>query len=163
MKNAITATELRNHLTYEPETGLFFRKRTQRRWKAGTILTGTHDTYGHIRLQIADRIYAAHRLAFLYMTGDWPPHDIDHINGIRDDNRWANLRPASRAENLRNMKAKPNKTGLKGVYFNAGKYAASIRLNYKKYYLGRYDSPEEAHAAYVAAAQRLHGKFANPG
>jgi len=160
MQNTLTADELRDFVTYDPETGLFTRKHSRRRWKAGTILTGTHDRHGHIRIQIGPRVHAAHRLAFLYMTGGWPPQDIDHINGVRDDNRWANLRPASRADNLRNMKPKPNKTGLKGVTLNAGRYAAHIRFNYVSHYLGRYDTPEEAHAAYVEAAHRLHGEFA---
>jgi hypothetical protein len=97
------------------------------------------------------------------MTGAWPPNDVDHINGVRDDNRWTNLRLATRAENLRNMKAKTNKTGLKGVYLNAGRYTARIRHNYTSHYLGRFDTPEEAHAAYRKAADALHGEFANPG
>lgn len=91
---------------------------------------------------------------------------VDHINGDKLDNRKANLRVCQHGENLCNRGApKNNASGYKGVYFNKlrNKWAAGIGAQGKKYYLGLYATPEEAHAAYCEAAERLHGEFANGG
>jgi hypothetical protein len=94
-------------------------------------------------------------------TGRDPGQTVDHINGIKLDNRWKNLRDATRAENCRNANKAPNSHGLKGVRKgSANRYEAQICFNYKKIYLGCFDSAEKAHEAYKEAAIKLHGKFA---
>lgn len=89
-----------------------------------------------------------HRLVWLYFTGQVPDKDIDHINGVRLDNRIENLRVVSRKENLWNLR------NIKGYIQQAsGNYTARIRNNYKTILLGTYNTPEEAHAAYMKAKQ----------
>lgn len=104
--------------------------------------------------------HGAHRLAFLLMTGAMPAGDVDHINGNRADNRWCNLRDVSRAVNMQNLR-KPradNTTGFLGVSLSKGRYQAQIAANGKTHYLGLYDCPKLAHAAYVARKRLLHSE-----
>jgi hypothetical protein len=159
----ITAQRLREVLNYDPETGVLTRLvRTARRIRIGDV-AGNVDTRGYLRLEIDGRQYAAHRLAWLHMTGEWPPADIDHINGERTDNRWSNLRLATRAQNIRNSRRRStNTTGFKGVSWQSArkKWVAAITVNGIKRSLGRFDCPAEAHAAYVRAAEKYHGEFA---
>lgn len=104
----------------------------------------------------------ASNLAWLWMTNKWPSRLIDHINNDPSDDRWANLRQADYSQNGANSKARQGKTTPKGVTFDkrAGLYAARIKVNYRTINLGLFNAPEEAHAAYVAAARRYFGKFA---
>ena len=88
----LTAARLRKMLHYDPETGVFTRLWT------GNV-TGCPDAKGYLRIAADGRSYRAHRLAVLYMTGAWPSEQIDHINQVRTDNRWSNLRPATNGEN----------------------------------------------------------------
>jgi HNH endonuclease/AP2 domain len=88
---------------------------------------------------------------------------VDHINGVRHDNRPSNLRPATQSENLANTRLRSNNTsGLKGASFHkqAGRWRAAIRIDGRQRHLGLFDTPEEAHAAYVRAARELFGEFA---
>ena len=101
------------------------------------------------------------------MTGEWPANDVDHIDGSRKNgNRFANLRLATRQENLRNSRlSRRNQIGLKGVNkcTTTGRYRAEIYVNGKNLHLGRFDTPELAHAAYVDAARIHFGAFAHDG
>lgn len=150
-------------MRYEPETGEFIRlKRTNNRVKVGDVC-GFVDVDGYRRIRVG-KLVLAHRLAWAIMTGEWPSDEIDHVNGMRDDNRWVNLRQAARYQNAWNMKAgKPNSTGFRGVVRSShspGRFEAAITAHRQRYHLGTYDSPEAAHAAYCDAAHKLHGEFA---
>ncbi len=99
------------------------------------------------------------------MTGAWPDQ-IDHINGDRMDNRWANLRLATNSQNHANSKRYvTNRCGFKGVSWRSdkNKWSARIVRNYRAKNLGYFDSPEQAHEAYVRAAEVVHGEFARAG
>lgn len=154
----ITQERLKELLHYDPETGVFtWRIRTSNRVKVGDV-AGSAAAYGYLEIGIDGVTAKSHRLAFLYMTGEWPEHDVDHINGIRTDNRWANLRTATRSQNLQNLRAaKSNsKTGLLGVSPYNGTFRASIKHNGKQITLGRFSCPHAAHAAYLKAKAELH-------
>lgn len=155
--NKITAAQVREVLTYDPDTGLFrWRKVHAKSRVAVGAVAGARGRY--TRITISRKLYAAHRLAWLYVTGVWPKEEIDHRNGDKHDNRWLNLREATRQINAQNIRRTSNKNGFMGVHWTARnkKFRASIRLGDKSHFLGLFDRPEDAHAAYVAAKRRLH-------
>lgn len=159
----ITAERLRELLHYDPETGVFTRLSCRCHSELLGQPAGCLDSKGYIRIRVDGRKYRAHRLAWLYMTGFWPEDDVDHKDVDPSNNRWANLRKATKAQNTRNSRRPANNTsGYKGASWNiaAQKWVGTIGHNGEKIYLGCFDTPEAAHAAYCAAAQRLHGAFA---
>lgn len=162
----MTTIDLNEILAYDPATGIFTWRINSTRVKAGDK-AGTVDRRGYVRIRIGDRKYAAHRLAWLLATGESPGEmTIDHINGNKSDNRIANLRLATNAENQRNKGGHRTKADLpKGVFWNKGKgrFHASIRLDTKLKHLGYFDTAEEAEAAYAKAAKEMHGEFMNLG
>lgn len=160
----VSAERLRAVLRYEPDTGDFF-------WRSDVMCYGGGKPAGSIAgltskgrhyIGIDGRRYAAHRLAWLYMTGEWPT-EIDHKNQDATDNRWANLRLATRSQNNANVGLKSHNTsGLKGVSWDRDRqlWKAQISVQTKRRMLGRFPTKEEAHAAYVAAAVDAFGDFA---
>jgi hypothetical protein len=166
----ITQAELHELLNYDPETGVFtWRNDVMAGPQGGAIrkragdVAGGIDGYGYRLICTKQRRFRAHRLAWLYMTGEWPANDVDHINGDRIDNRWCNLRAATRAENLRNTKPhKDGSTGFKGVYWDKRqrRYYSQIMVSGKVFWLGSFKCPTAAHFAYSRAAKKLHGEFA---
>ena len=108
---------------------------------------------------------ASHRLAWLYMTGEWPKGDLDHANMNKADNRWCNLREATNAQNGANRGIPTNnKSGFRGVSWakRHRKWTAHIRAGRKQYTLGYYNAREEAALTYATYACGLFGEFANP-
>jgi len=157
------ADQLRGLLIYEPDTGVF-RNRVQRgnRGNIGEI-TGCPSGDGRKQIRINGKVYRTYRLAWLYMTGEWPKGEIDHKDRDPGNDRWENLRKATRVENMRNARILKNmSSGLKGVSFITarGKWRAEIRVGSKAHHLGYFLNREEAHAAYMQAADRLFGEFA---
>lgn len=159
----LTQQRLKELLYYDPETGIFTRLvgRSGPRARAGDV-AGCDNGKGYIRIYVDGKPYKAHRLAWFYMHGEWP-EEIDHRNGERADNRLSNLRPVTRQQNNLNQSIyRSNTSGLKGVSFYkaTGKWKAQIQVNGRKIGLGYYQTKEQAHQAYVAAARELHGEFA---
>lgn len=157
-KPNVTAERLRQELHYEPSTGQFTRVVACPGMRAGSP-AGNMRENGYVRICVDQRDYRAHRLAWLYMTGEWPEQDVDHINGNRSDNRWLNLRSATRAVNCQNRrKAHSNNksTGILGVSKDRGRFAANIFIDGKKLYLGRYRTADEAEAVYLQAKRKHH-------
>lgn len=154
MANAdITAARLREMLNYDLETGIFtWLKRATPRIKIGDVAGTRSKTEGYIHIQVDGSVYCAHRLAILYVTGEWPPHEVDHWNSVRDDNRWSNLRPATKRQNMQNKRraGSNNGTGLIGAYAAkaTGHFVAKIQIDGIGHYLGTYDTALEAHDAY---------------
>jgi len=164
----LTAEQLRAVLHYDAVTGDFTwkpRDALLKSWNtryAGKI-AGSPTKYGYIQIAVFGVLYHGHRLAWLWMTGFWPPAGIDHRDTDTGNNRWSNLRLASQSENRMNSQNRlDNTSGYKGVYLRkkTGKYVAEIVVAGRKHHLGSHDSLEAAHAAYYEAAHRLHGEFA---
>lgn len=117
----------------------------------------------YIQVGISSKKYQAHRVIWKMIHGTEPPQ-IDHVNNVGTENWLDNLREATNQQNGSNVrKHKDGKSPLKGVHKHKRKWVASIGHNYKVIYLGLFDTPEEAHAAYSNAAAELHGEFANFG
>lgn len=152
---------VRTRLSYDPETGAFtwIRARRDRVGKeAGAI-----DSAGHRQIRLHGRLYMAHRLAWLYMTGNFPEMAIDHANGVRSDNSWCNLREATPSQNGANCKLSVrNTSGAKGVFLErlTGRWNAYVRVQRKSVYLGTFDTVEEASQAYAQGARQHFGEFA---
>jgi hypothetical protein len=165
----LDASTLRKALDYDPETGLLFWRvrddvpqRTNNRF-AGKPAGGRDGQYGYITVRLYDRLYQAHRLAWLHVHGVWPEHVVDHIDGNPTNNAISNLRLATRAENNRNRAKLAGTTSkLKGVTRDrrTGLWNAQIMIGRKGHYLGQYLTEEGAHAAYCTAAEHYHGVFA---
>ncbi len=164
----ISAEYVRNILDYNPDTGIFiwkYRTDVSNRWNTKYVgkRAGWKDSKGAYVLTINDKYYKAHRIAWLYMTGEWPKEEIDHrdLNGM--NNKWENLREATHSQNQFNKRAQSNnKSGYKGVHWDKykEKWVAAIGINNKSIYLGRFRSKEDAYMAYCDAANKLHGEFA---
>lgn len=158
----LSQAELQSLLRYEPHTGQFIRLvRTAPSVRVGDVAGGL-DAHGYVVIRLHGRSYKAHRLVWLYVHGRLPKHDIDHINGVRTDNRIANLREATRAQNSRNAGVRrDSRSGIKGVYWckAANKWAAHCRMNGALQHLGVYQSREEAKTAYISFAKKAHGEF----
>jgi hypothetical protein len=153
-------SELLRCLHYCQETGAFtWRCPTSNRVRPGTkadCKTGD----GYIRVAIKNKRYLAHRLAWFYMHGVWPEHEIDHINRNRSDNRACNLRLATRTENARNIPPRVNKTsGVKGVHWSKKqrKWVAQLRINGKQTYIGASTDLSEALRLYTNAVKLFRG------
>lgn len=155
----ITQQYLLDTFCYDSNTGTFtYKVKRGTSIKPGDVAGYQHHS-GYRCICIGNKSYSAHRLAWLYMTGKWPTKQIDHINGIKNDNRFSNLREATRSENCQNkIKQSNNTSGYTGVSWHKAtqKWSANIKLNGKQTYLGVYDTPEEAHQVYLKTRQQLH-------
>lgn len=155
----LTAARVRQILEYDPKTGAFrWKPRPGQRFKVSLLdQTPGRAVKGHWEIRLGDRTYQAHRLAWLMMTGEWPPEQVDHINRDGLDNRWENLRLASHSENQRNGRPRP----LKGASWHKAsqKWRAVITVNDKQIALGYFETAEEAHEAYREASAKYHGVF----
>lgn len=162
----VTATRLRELFEYDREAGHFIRRvHASANARAGDV-AGVINVAGYVQIDVDGRTYLAHRLAWLYVTGEWPAAQVDHINTDRSDNRWDNLRAASNQQNQANRKRDvTNTSGFKGVSFNRDmrKWQAYVIVNDRKRHLGYFGDPTVAHAAYVEAAKAAFGEFARAG
>lgn len=153
----LTVRRLRETLHYNPETGVFIwiqpaSNRVQAGMEAGRI----HEVCGYRQIGVDGRRYQAHRLAWLYMTEEWPSDMIDHINCDRADNRFSNLRESCNSDNVKNRRkaGSQNKTGMLGVTAIDSGFRARIQQDGKNIHLGVFDTAEEAHIAYKSAANK---------
>lgn len=157
-KQILTAQRLREILRYDPLTGIFtWRASRGRMAKAGAV-AGSLDRSGYVCIGTCGRLHFAHRLAWLYITGEWPADSIDHIDTEKTNNKWSNLRQATYAQNSQNKRRAriDNKCGLLGASPHKNRWRATIKINRKRVHIGVFDTPELAHAAYLAAKAELH-------
>jgi len=161
----LTQERLMEVVVYDPAKGTFKRKcEPSRRHPNGRVKnTGTRTTKGYISIFVDGSKYLAHRLAWLYMTGDCPQDQIDHIDKNPGNNAWRNLREANNSQNQANTGVrKDNRVGLKGAHYfsKTGQWTSRIRANGEDRFLGYFETPEQAHKAYTLAAASIHGEFA---
>jgi hypothetical protein len=158
----ITQEELKKLFAYSPGTGVFTRlvSVSSNAKRGDTPLQ--RNTNGHVQFRVRGKLYLAHRLAWLYMTGNLPTFELDHKNRVRHDNRWTNLRPATHIENSRNQGVrKNNKSGYRGVHWHKAskRWVAQCQVRGVTVYVAYFHSPEEASEAYEAFTREEHGEF----
>lgn len=159
-RNVISLEELKKVLRYDPLTGLF-------RWivkRNGVIEGKPAGVLGkYVRIKINGKSYSASCMAWLWMTGEWPEHEVDHRDLNKHNNRWDNLRAATRSQNTTNIPhRKTSSSRYKGVCWNAysGKWEVRVTINGKQKFKGRFLHEEEAAAVYAIEAKKAYGEFA---
>ena len=152
MSNSIDIKEVRRLYTYEPETGKLICNTDRRKMPKGSDPCRNH-ARGYLMVKVGDKYILAHRVIWAIHYGEQPPTEIDHKNRNKRDNRISNLRGATRSENVRNSMGKGYSV------MRNGRYQAAVKLNGKRIAIGTYDTPEEAHAAYINKKKELHSSF----
>ena len=166
MKATLSLDVLKNNVLYDKDTGIFTRTKNhpKRKYVAGSV-TGVSRPDGYVQIMIEGKLFLAHRLAWLYVYGELPKNNIDHINGIKNDNRIENLRDIKQRVNVQNIrKAKKTSTSSckLGVSFaNKGRniekpFRARIFVDNKEIHLGMFSNEDEAHEAYLSAKRKYH-------
>lgn len=145
----LTLDRLKELCRYDPETGEFFR--------IERAISGI-DGRGYRRIFLDGAQYTQHRLALFYMNGCWPSGVVDHINGMKLDNRFSNLRDVAFAVNVQNRRGAQsnNLLGIAGVTKRGEKFEARIRVDGREIYLGLFATPEEAHSEFIKAKRKYH-------
>ncbi|MEQ5183157.1 HNH endonuclease [Providencia alcalifaciens] len=161
-----TAKELSEFFSVDPVTGYLMVKVKVNSTPIGGEITSSLVKGRYKNVGVNGVVIPMHRIVWMITNGDIPDGwVVDHINGKPEDNRPDNLRACSSADNLLNRRThENNKCGVKGVYFDgsrpqARKWRAQIRMRGKKICLGRFDTMEQAQAAYIEASQKIHGEF----
>ena len=154
-KTILTAARLRELSSYDAVAGILTANR-----RFGSVSQGARLGYlaptGYRRVCIDGVLHMEHRLIWLHVTGDWPAGVIDHMNGDKADNRFANFRDVTPTVNRHNTRRAIGAVGLLGVRQHGGRFQAEIGANKKRIHLGTFDTPQEAHEAYVLAKRQLH-------
>lgn len=154
----MTQEDLKRLYHYDPATGDFTRRITRGRWLAG-MKAGSLDAHGYGQLRIGAKNYKLHHLAWLYVYGALPNQPLDHIDLNRANNAISNLRYLTPKQHVEHRGVnKNNKSGFRGVSIcgSTGRWVAQIKHNYRIIWLGRFDTPEAASAAYKVAAKKYH-------
>lgn len=162
MTEQITQAELKNRLSYNEATGVFtWNIRSNPRMRPDKV-AGYAKPTGYVLIKLRGKNYLAHRLAWLYVHGHFPDRDIDHIDRNPNNNRISNLRLATATQNSGNRNlAISNKSGYRGVSYNtiARKYYAHATEQGRRYYLGTFDTPQEASEVVEARRKAYYGEF----
>lgn len=151
----ISQAQIKEVLNYDPDTGVFTRKVP---WR-GRTLAGSKESNGYWQISVLGKTYKAHHLAWLYVYGEWPNQDIDHADTNKRNNAISNLRFLTIKQHVENRGWNTNnKSGYRGVHLckMTNRWVAQIKHNYKLIWLGRFDTPQEAHKAYCLAATKYH-------
>lgn len=158
----LSAETVRKFLSYNPETGMFTRRTNTYGAKAGDV-AGHVTKRGYIEIDVGGCRCLGHRLAWLYVYGEWPKSQIDHKDRNTSNNAIKNLRPATPSQNAFNTKKRAGTgTPLKGAHWckRTNCWRPSIKVDGRTIYLGRFETAQEAHAAYLGAAIKYRGEFA---
>ena len=159
----LTQEFLKEHFEYR-DGHLWWIKPRSNRVKIGQQF-GCYHVRGYRDGRLKGKLYKEHRLIWLYHYGVWPKDQLDHINGIKDDNRIENLREASHQQNMFNRKSYGKTSKYKGVSWHKQrkKWVAQYHYKRKVYHIGLYETEEEAAEAYRKATEHLHKDYANYG
>lgn len=158
MRDRPSPERVRDLITYDPDLGAFFARRSALGTRKGDIV-GSVDAEGYRRISIDGYSCRAAKIAWVCMTGEWPTAYVDHRDCDPRNDRWSNLRAADRSQNMVNRRWR-NASGFRGVHRNGRRWMAIITWRGERHYLGQFDSAETAAAAYAAKAAELHGEFA---
>lgn len=165
MKKELTQVRIKELMDYDQSTGIFIRLVGYGNVRSGNV-AGSKSRDGYRMTMIDGHRYANHRLAFLYVTGEFPDGQVDHINGNRSDNRFCNLRIVSNAENAQNIGGpqRNNKSGYLGVSWHklSNKWQAQIAVNGCSRHLGLFEQKEDAYLAYLSAKTEVHPVHKRP-
>jgi len=159
-KTTFTAEWLRENMVYVPETGTFMWKVRGPGRTVGKVL-GHVTSLGYVQIKVQNVIYYAHRLAWFYVNGEWPAHQLDHIDGDKRNNAIANLRDCTAAQNSARRKVSAKIAPSRGVFPHGTGFVARIHHGGKRHYLGYFSKLDDAKAAYAAKAKEIHGEFAH--
>ena len=163
LKPDFTIDRLRELISYDPIIGdMFWKTQHTNRIVVGQKINGKMKL-GHLRVGINRKRYLAHRIAWFHYYGKWPTKNLDHKDGNAGNNAIDNLRECTQAQNLWNRNVQCNNlVSLKGVSRDnrRGTWFSRICVKGKIHFLGKFNTPEEAHQAYIKAAKKLHGEFA---
>lgn len=166
LSELISVHDLRDYLDYDKNNGLFkWKKKSGLKVRIGSV-AGTLHPSGYIKIAILGKKYSAHKLAWLYVNGYYPTKVVDHINGIKSDNRISNLRECTKTQNEWNRGLNKNNTsGVKNVSMNKEKkkWHVQIKTDGKRVYSKYFKSFEDAKLAAIEARIKFHGEFANHG
>lgn len=161
----ITQELAREYLRYEPETGhLYWIKKSSDKTVVGKRAGWQRSKNGYRQVGLMGQIIYEHRLIWMMVNGKLPDSQVDHVNGVKDDNRYENLRHADSSQNVANIGAKrDNTSGAKNVHWcnRTSKWIAKVKLYGKTHYGGAFDQYEDAVRASAVARQKVHGEFAN--
>lgn len=157
--NNLTAQHLREILDYDPETGNLTSRVNRGTIKIGQRLGSAHNK-GYLLIGIDGKKYLSHRIAWLWMTGQWPKDSVDHMNGEKTDNRWSNLRDIPQSINVQNQHRahRHARSNLLGATWHSRDkvWTAQININGKRCHLGSFSTDVEAHEAYMKAKSKYH-------
>lgn len=156
---SVTAEYVRQHLDYDQDAGVFRWKSVRPGRKAGAV-AGCVQAGGYVGIKLDGRLYKAHRLAWLYVNGQWPSDHVDHVDCNRSNNAISNLRIATPAQNAARRPTKRAIAPSRGVFPHGPGFVARIHHAGKRHYLGYFRSESEARSAYEAKAKEIHGEFA---
>lgn len=156
-ESEVILKRIKELLSYDPETGKFVWLVSTGKRVKGDIAGGISE-HGYCRIKIDGIKYMAHRLAWAFIYGEFPENEIDHVNGIRYDNRRINLREADRSSNIQNLQGsrKDNELGVLGVHQIGESFVAQLQVLGKKVFYGRYKTLEQASLAYQEAKKQYH-------
>lgn len=156
----MTQERLKSLLRYDPETGVFvWLVKPSKRRALGSIAGGIDRGLGYVVIRIGGISFLAHRLAWLYMTGEWPHGIVDHQDTVRSNNRWTNLRDVTNAVNMQNQRRATagSRSGLLGaIALPNGRFQAMIKINGKSRHISMHDTAAAAHQAYVTMKRQVH-------
>lgn len=157
---AITQEALRAFFDYDQLSGVLTYKIGKGARRVAGARAGSVSKDGYRLVKFDGVTIMACHIIWCWMTGKWPENEVDHKNLVRHDDRWENLREASRAQNCSNRRKKVSAYGYRGVRKNKNRFMARIGVEGKYLYLGTYDTAEEAARAYDVGAVKHHQEFA---